>query len=126
MIRRPPRTTRTDTLFPYTTLFRSRRRGEIARRHRQRAQRPRDPPPDPEHRDEDDHVEDQRLPDQPPDDRRIAAAWPRRMLAQPAAPRHLGDDPQFGAQPADDARGVARPDMDIGSAQCWERVCHYV
>src|SRR3546814_4269839 len=66
MIRRPPRTTRTDTLFPYTTLFRSRRRGEIARRHRQRAQRPRDPPPDPEHRDEDDHVEDQRLPDQPP------------------------------------------------------------
>src|SRR3546814_17255979 len=31
MIRRPPRSTRTDTLFPYTTLFRSfidRRRGE--------------------------------------------------------------------------------------------------
>src|SRR3546814_5032619 len=26
MIRRPPRSTRTDTLFPYTTLFRSRRR----------------------------------------------------------------------------------------------------
>src|SRR3546814_15546585 len=25
MIRRPPRTTRTATLFPYTTLFRSRR-----------------------------------------------------------------------------------------------------
>src|SRR3546814_5728924 len=24
MIRRPPRSTRTDTLFPYTTLFRSR------------------------------------------------------------------------------------------------------
>src|SRR3546814_12484113 len=31
MIRRPPRSTRTDTLFPYTTLFRSigRRRTEI-------------------------------------------------------------------------------------------------
>src|SRR3546814_16067845 len=29
MIRRPPRATRTDTLFPYTTLFRSR----LARRH---------------------------------------------------------------------------------------------
>src|SRR3546814_7716066 len=28
MIRRPPRSTRTDTLFPYTTLFRS--RGEEA------------------------------------------------------------------------------------------------
>src|SRR3546814_17242833 len=36
MIRRPPRSTRTDTLFPYTTLFRS--RGIFARltfdRHR--------------------------------------------------------------------------------------------
>src|SRR3546814_18207461 len=30
MIRRPPRSTRTDTLFPYTTLFRS-RRAAIAR-----------------------------------------------------------------------------------------------
>src|SRR3546814_6872305 len=28
MIRRPPRSTRTDTLFPYTTLFRSRQSGE--------------------------------------------------------------------------------------------------
>src|SRR3546814_6368274 len=27
MIRRPPRSTRTDTLFPYTTLFRSQLRG---------------------------------------------------------------------------------------------------
>src|SRR3546814_15037558 len=27
MIRRPPRSTRTDTLFPYTTLFRSFRAG---------------------------------------------------------------------------------------------------
>src|SRR3546814_7768847 len=29
MIRRPPRLTRTDTLFPYTTLFRSRRPGPV-------------------------------------------------------------------------------------------------
>src|SRR3546814_3791105 len=28
MIRRPPRSTRTDTLFPYTTLFRSELNGE--------------------------------------------------------------------------------------------------
>src|SRR3546814_12220949 len=28
MIRRPPRSTRTDTLFPYTTLFRSQRDAE--------------------------------------------------------------------------------------------------
>src|SRR3546814_16110264 len=30
MIRRPPRSTRTDTLFPYTTLFRSSRRRSSA------------------------------------------------------------------------------------------------
>src|SRR3546814_18550093 len=29
MIRRPPRSTRTDTLFPYTTLFRSDNSGEF-------------------------------------------------------------------------------------------------
>src|SRR3546814_4967044 len=35
MIRRPPRSTRTDTLFPYTTLFRSypRDRGPCGRDH---------------------------------------------------------------------------------------------
>src|SRR3546814_4015623 len=33
MIRRPPRSTRTDTLFPYTTLFRS-RQGSWPRSHR--------------------------------------------------------------------------------------------
>src|SRR3546814_4502460 len=33
MIRRPPRSTRTDTLFPYTTLFRSQRLGELAFLH---------------------------------------------------------------------------------------------
>src|SRR3546814_5028075 len=37
MIRRPPRSTRTDTLFPYTTLFRSHRvvAGTHVRRKRQ-------------------------------------------------------------------------------------------
>src|SRR3546814_15316831 len=35
MIRRPPRSTRTDTLFPYTTLFRSPR----IRAHRARTRR---------------------------------------------------------------------------------------
>src|SRR3546814_15995402 len=33
MIRRPPRSTRTDTLFPYTTLFRSRK---VVAEHRRR------------------------------------------------------------------------------------------
>src|SRR3546814_272711 len=50
MIRRPPRSTRTDTLFPYTTLFRSARRtargGRSLRRERRvphlRVRRPHD------------------------------------------------------------------------------------
>src|SRR3546814_18416059 len=41
MIRRPPRSTRTDTLFPYTTLCRSARgRRSQARRTAARARRP--------------------------------------------------------------------------------------
>src|SRR3546814_17582226 len=51
MIRRPPRSTRTDTLFPYTTLFRSalRRRAAIIADHlefhllTQRLERPVEP-----------------------------------------------------------------------------------
>src|SRR3546814_1302829 len=34
MIRRPPRSTRTDTLFPYTTLFRSRELSGLTRRRK--------------------------------------------------------------------------------------------
>src|SRR3546814_8582139 len=33
MLRRPPRSTRTDTLFPYTTLFRSNEVGLSAQQH---------------------------------------------------------------------------------------------
>src|SRR3546814_10888078 len=43
MIRRPPRSTRTDTLFPYTTLFRSRcraRRGRVFPHPHRRYRRP--------------------------------------------------------------------------------------
>src|SRR3546814_1039756 len=39
MIRRPPRSTRTDTLFPYTTLFRSRRDPASAPARRRRSRR---------------------------------------------------------------------------------------
>src|SRR3546814_299909 len=38
MLRRPPRSTRTDTLFPYTTLFRS----QISPRSQRRRPQPRD------------------------------------------------------------------------------------
>src|SRR3546814_3498949 len=46
MIRRPPRSTRTDTLFPYTTLFRSPqslqpRSGEVRRPHQGHRKGPR-------------------------------------------------------------------------------------
>src|SRR3546814_19003281 len=40
MIRRPPRSTRTDTLFPYTTLFRSRGGGRADAHLVLRAQQP--------------------------------------------------------------------------------------
>src|SRR3546814_3902850 len=43
MIRRPPRSTRTDTLFPYTTLFRSRRRDAGDEHHRSPHPRHRSP-----------------------------------------------------------------------------------
>src|SRR3546814_941353 len=43
MLRQPPRSTRTDTLFPYTTLFRSRRtaREMAEKRRREREERER-------------------------------------------------------------------------------------
>src|SRR3546814_4221511 len=60
MIRRPPRATRTDTLFPYTTLFRSyrhlygigrRARGRARRRRAALRRRPvQGPPPLPQRR----------------------------------------------------------------------------
>src|SRR3546814_948242 len=44
MIRRPPRSTRTDTLFPYTPLFRSAGRGDAqVDPHPQEAARPERP-----------------------------------------------------------------------------------
>src|SRR3546814_5791020 len=55
MIRRPPRSTRTDTLFPYTTLFRSHRQARPAvrrhaRHHRDRtAAHPQGAPVEPTH-----------------------------------------------------------------------------
>src|SRR3546814_18963521 len=78
MKRRPPRSTRTDTLFPDTTLFRSRK--------------PRDPDPVDRERgevDRDEHRPDQQQP-RDPDSRGVAAhqrappfeRFPRRARAQ--------------------------------------------
>src|SRR3546814_5745075 len=56
MIRRPPRSTRTDTLFPYTTLFRStlppRSRALPSRQYGRRSQIPASPSASPESRSE--------------------------------------------------------------------------
>src|SRR3546814_20370901 len=43
MLRRPPRSTRTDTLFPYTTLFRSEQRAGLQARLRDLARTIQDP-----------------------------------------------------------------------------------
>src|SRR3546814_12325788 len=100
MIRQPPRSTRTDTLFPYTTLFRSDqdalgRRGlhlpqpaRLRRWHRLRAA-PRRPRP-----------------------RRAAPRLEaRRVLAAPAAPR--GGDEQRGPRDLH-AAGVEAPRLGRG------------
>src|SRR3546814_4749610 len=81
MIRRPPRSTRTDTLFPYPTLFRSRRRaaapvrdGDAAhRRHRFGAGR-RAPA----------------LVRRPPDRQAELVAGPRRRGDERSVPRRVG------------------------------------
>src|SRR3546814_16736867 len=50
MIRRPPRSTRTDTLFPYTTLFRSAQVGQQVDLQRGQRDRAKQQHRDPEHR----------------------------------------------------------------------------
>src|SRR3546814_15754799 len=120
MLRRPPRSTRTDTLYPDTTLFRSRDRGfgvgDAV----------------------DGVVVDQRLGN-------IALRPAHRahgvMIAAPAMPldRLLGiigeqipAEPRFGRQrtavEAAQLGEVAadQRDIQIGRASCRERVCQYV
>src|SRR3546814_10249856 len=72
MIRRPPRSTRTDTLFPYTTLFRSTRLHVFAAFRRTRLHAYRDAG---------------RAGDLQPRGARLAAAGGRDRLQYRAAPR---------------------------------------
>src|SRR3546814_11286015 len=112
MIRRPPRSTRTDTLFPYTTLFRS---GvgrdfdvavEIARRRGQAAL-------DRQLTDHVDRVQDQveMLIRREPDAQRLRRAV-EIEVRQFAGPVVVTDDLRVRGQ--------------IGRASCRERVCQYV
>src|SRR3546814_11622438 len=125
MIRRPPRSTRTDTLFPYTTLFRSHLR-EAARQLG-----------------EDARHDDQR--------NAVADAAAGDLFAEPHQEERAADDRDHGADPEHhagiDDRGDAlrcterfKPDGDeiamdrgqrdgaveIGRAPCRERVWQYV
>src|SRR3546814_12708486 len=121
MIRRPPRSTRTDTLFPYTTLFRSPRpakrlliKGDSDQQRPQRA-------------------------DAAPycigsAHRNLA----RSQFKQAHAERDRGQKPQRPRQIAesvDMAQAGGEPDLEqpaqkqpvqIGRASCRERVCPYV
>src|SRR3546814_1904075 len=90
MIRRPPRSTRTDTLFPYTTLFRS--RGGAPQHEAEHDARGGIPGV---RRSEDDRDEDERR--QVTDDHAHARAEPLDMTADPACPELRGARPQQAA-----------------------------
>src|SRR3546814_14372232 len=114
MLRRPPRSTRTDTLFPYTTLFRSpAARGVVARRRRRRPARRRAVAATRGHRR--DHAAGLGL--QPPDRRQRRAGGSGRGVVLGAG------DAGAGAG----VRGVAAADAgEIGREACRESVCQYV
>src|SRR3546814_11026260 len=119
MIRRPPRSTRTDTLFPYTTLFRS--------QHRR-----------PEQAVEvDDVLADEVVQLGLAAGRKVleevrAVAFAQRLEAAQVADRRVQPDVQELARVAGDLEAevgrVARdvPGAQIGRASCRERVCQYV
>src|SRR3546814_14139182 len=101
MIRRPPRSTRTDTLFPYTTLFRS----DIAR-----------------DADAEDMVH--HIAAQCPAGVEMAFAAARDARIHQYLRRGHG-----GGAEEDEARGdhLRLPGLrEIGRASCRERVCQYV
>src|SRR3546814_21095873 len=109
MIRRPPRSTRTDTLFPYTTLFRSRYESLYAK----------------------DEISQQTL-DQVRTTARALKAQADQAAAQPTPVQTTTE--QLGAnraQLADAHAAVAQPPAPlapptpIGRASCGARVCKY-
>src|SRR3546814_19420085 len=103
MIRRPPISTRTDTLFPYTTLFRS-----LGRRHCELALLAL----------ADDRLGECLLPFRRQRDQGNEAAFVRVGVAE------LPGEP--GAHMLGDRGDVARIAAEIGRASCRARVCQYV
>src|SRR3546814_17413420 len=119
MIRRPPRSTRTDTLFPYTTLFRSpvkpdrlldrrKRRGEFRRR------------PLSQIRTDDEQCARRRDGD---DGRRNHPAW--RPPARPGRSGPAGRGGRLGGSAGDSDRGYGGYPAQLGRASGGERVCQY-
>src|SRR3546814_14837972 len=117
MIRRPPRSTRTDTLFPYTTLFRSDQQ-ETPQQPRQRTEEPaldgtRQKPD-----------ADQRGGRDPEDDDRVALHQQRRAVEEHE--RHQESGEAVFERDRRRLHGVAPRDRrKIGRASCRERVCKY-
>src|SRR3546814_11848595 len=116
MIRRPPRSTRTDTLFPYTTLFRSGPAGRSCGAYR---------------------AESLAMPSQGRSGpERINVNWPAPgSRQQPVASGRIFIDEREAAQITrllgreKGAILVARLGgnrLEIGRASCRERVCQYV
>src|SRR3546814_19465456 len=101
MIRRPPRSTRTDTLFPYTTLFRSFRAGQLLMRL--------------------DNLEAKALHAVLEGQYVALAAQEARLQAERESLGTLAFPAALEAQR--DRREVAE---EIGRASCRERVCQYV
>src|SRR3546814_19140150 len=111
MIRRPPRSTRTDTLFPYTTLFRSRRDPAVVGDDVEQAGRGHPP-------------------------LAVDALEPRRA-ERPLADRgehHVGQADVAGiigravdlSRPVEPRQFLAVERIEIGRASCRDRVCTYV
>src|SRR3546814_18791043 len=123
MIRRPPRSTRTDTLFPYTTLFRSVRLFAV--------ENPRLIPDGPDLLDHGD-ARPEILPG------RILVIALGAMVARPIAlcgfgpadktkcPDRMNTDLEHLAGGMVHGRSLAQRGNQIGRATCRERVCQYV
>src|SRR3546814_13685245 len=126
MIRRPPRSTRTDTLFPYTTLFRSRRARPAALGPVQAAETA--------GQSMSEATIEGFLPDAEATDilgRALATTQPARAVVYLHG--DLGAGKSTLARAWLRALGVEGPIrsptytlVEIGRASCWERVCQYV
>src|SRR3546814_17848588 len=129
MIRRPPGSTRTDTLFPYTTLFRSDGAGPDAGDVLAVV----DDPPGARRQELRQEIEDGRLsrpvrPDQRMD--RMPPDAERNVPPRDEAPEFLGQPLVLEAVVPGHARYIFRPrntpGRQIGRASCRERRCQNV